>query len=93
MLRGRLCVQEDEGAAYTPLLCAQTSGVGVRGERVKTQISHLHCLLNWRRRRAAERVSIICYSVLNISIMLLHWYGKLRAGYKMLIKITILGAV
>lgn len=41
----------------------------------------------------AGRFCVICYSVLNISIMLLHWYGKLRVGYKMLVKITVLEAV
>jgi hypothetical protein len=56
VLGGRVCIQEDEGTAYTPLLCTQASGVGVREgrERAKTQISHFHCLLDWRRRRAAE---------------------------------------
>lgn len=87
-------MQEYNCAVYMQLFSAQATRVGVReGSRAKTQVGCFCCSLNWRRRRTAGRLSIICYSVLNISIMLLHWYGKLRVGYKMLIKITILGAV
>lgn len=42
---------------------------------------------------SSREVLYYLYSVLNISIMLLHWYGKLRVGYKKLVKITALEAV
>lgn len=64
-----------------------------KGAELKLKLLVSCCLLNWRRRRMAGRFCIICYSVLNVSIMLLHWYGKLRVGYKMLVKITVLEAV
>ena len=84
---------------YSRTVCVRLSSVratrvGVReGSRAKTQVGCFCCLLNWRRRGTAGRFCVILYSVLNISIMLLHWYGKLRAGYKMLVKITVLEAV
>lgn len=88
------CAYEYNRTVYVQLFSVQATRVGVRGgSQAKTQVSCFCCLLNWRRRRTAGRFRIISYSVLNISIMLLHWYGKLRVGYKMLVKITILEAV